>query len=495
MNKDRMNILVIGQSYLGRIGGVPKFYSQLYEYLCARGHDITHVTFLPIGRNGLQYPFPESVKIRSINIYTGHGVAEKIKNIAEEINPDVVLLVGGDLWNLPALAGLRSTPFPIIVSEHGCPQYCITEMWKNRRLRELVAGEAEFFHVLMPSYKESFPHDLQNKVVAISNNVPPAKITASPALEDKNGNFILLYTGRLAVEKRLPLLVKAFALVSRKFPEWRLKILGSGPELGLIQAAIAKTKIEDRVELLPSTDSQETIARHYASSHLFCLPSEAEGCPLSLLEALAAGLPGVGFANCPGTNDIIENGYNGLLAKNDTAQSLAGCLEKLMDNAELRVEMGENAINTSKHFAPEKNFAAWEKLLMGASFWKGQRKVLKLQRMLRNPVASLWRALQPLPKSAANMPDIFCRSPFDWFRQVGKKWLDYALMNFFGLPRFPGKQEPAVTMACKSRIICELEKPESMTLPGMGAVARNILILGNQNRIALDKLFRNHKEY
>ena len=52
MNKDRMNILVIGQSYLGRIGGVPKFYAQLYDYLCARGHAITHVTFLPIGKIG-----------------------------------------------------------------------------------------------------------------------------------------------------------------------------------------------------------------------------------------------------------------------------------------------------------------------------------------------------------------------------------------------------------------------------------------------------------
>ena len=66
MNRDRMNILVIGQSYLGRIGGVSKFYSQHYEYLCACGHAVTDITILPIGKNGLQYPFPKSVKIRNI---------------------------------------------------------------------------------------------------------------------------------------------------------------------------------------------------------------------------------------------------------------------------------------------------------------------------------------------------------------------------------------------------------------------------------------------
>lgn len=495
MNKDRMNILVIGQSYLGRIGGVPKFYSQLYKYLCARGHAVTHVTFLPIGRNGLQYAFPETVKIRSINIYTGHGVAEKIRNIARETNPDVVVLMGGDLWNLDALAGLKSTPFPVIISERGCPPYCITKMWMNRRLRELVAGRVEFYHLLMPSFKTSFPKDLQNRVVAISNPEPEASMLAKPDMPDAKGNFTLLYTGRLAVEKRLPLLVNAFALACGNYPEWRLKIIGSGPELGLIKAAIAKAKIEGLVDLLPNTDSQETLARYYASSHLFCLPSEAEGCPHSLLEALAAGLPSVGFSSCPGTNDIIEDGYNGLLAKADTARSLADCLEKLMGNSELRVEMGANAIKTTKHFAPEKKFADWENLLHEASLWKGRKKVLKLKRMLQSPVASLWRALQPVPKNAANLPDIFCRSPLDWYRQVGKKCFDYALMNFFGLPRFPGQQNPADILACKSRIVCELDRPESMSLPGMWAIARNMLKICNQNGIALNNLYRDHKEY
>lgn len=490
-----MNILVIGQSYLGRIGGVPKFYSQLYEFLCARGHEITHVTFLPIGGNGLQYPFPDPVKIRSINIYTGHDVADKIRDIAERIDPDVIVLMGGDLWNLDALAGLRATPFPVIVSERGCPQYCITKMWFNRRLRELVAGEVEFYHLLMPSFKNSFPSDLQNRVVAISNPEPEASMLAKPGEPDTNGNFILLYTGRLAVEKRLPLLVQAFALVSSKYPAWRLRLVGSGPELELIKAEIKETGLENCVELLPNTDSPETLAQHYAESHLFCLPSEAEGCPHSLLEAFAAGLPGIGFASCPGINDIIENGVNGYLAQTDTAESLALCLEKLMENAELRVKMGENAIKTAKRFAPEKNFAAWEKLLQEASIWKGRKKTLKLKRMLQNPVSSFWRVFQPLPTSAANMPDIFCRSPFNWFRQVGKKWFDYALMNFFCLPRFPGKQKPADILACKSRIVCELDNPESMSLPGIKAFARNMFKISNQNGIALNKLYKNHKEY
>ncbi len=126
--------------------------------------------------------------------------------------------------------------------------------------------------------------------------------------------------------------------------------------------------------LLPNTDSQDALARHYADSHLFCLPSEAEGCPHSLLEALAAGLPCVGFASCPGTNDIIKYGFNGFLAKADTAESLAHCLENLMGNVELRVKMGENAINTAKRFCAGKILPPGKKLLREASLWKGRKK-------------------------------------------------------------------------------------------------------------------------
>ena len=81
MNKDRMNILVIGQSYLGRIGGVPKFYAQLYDYLCARGHAITHVTFLPIGKGGAAISLSRICKKLSALIFmpgmesrTGSGI-------------------------------------------------------------------------------------------------------------------------------------------------------------------------------------------------------------------------------------------------------------------------------------------------------------------------------------------------------------------------------------------------------------------------------------
>ncbi len=71
----------------------------------------------------------------------------------------------------------------------------------NRRLRELAAGQVEFYHLLMPSFINSFPKDLQNRVVAISNPEPEAKILAKPDIPDENGKFTLLYTGRLAVEK------------------------------------------------------------------------------------------------------------------------------------------------------------------------------------------------------------------------------------------------------------------------------------------------------
>ena len=124
-----LNILVFGQSYLGKIGGVQQSYAWLYAYLCARGHRVTHVTHLPLGENGMQYPFPDAVEVRSINTSFGGNAAARVRALAREVDPDVVLVVNSSRWALEFCAPLRETPYPVILSERGSPPYCMN--WRS----------------------------------------------------------------------------------------------------------------------------------------------------------------------------------------------------------------------------------------------------------------------------------------------------------------------------------------------------------------------------
>lgn len=84
-----------------------------------------------------------------------------------------------------------------------------------------------------------------------------------------------------------------------------------------------------------------------------------------MAEAMAHGLPCVGFAGCAGVRDLIAHGENGLLAAgNDDPQSLSKVLSTLMASGEKRRRLGQKAVDSMAPYAPEKIFGLWEQTLM-----------------------------------------------------------------------------------------------------------------------------------
>lgn len=487
-----LNILVFGQSFLGKIGGVQQSYAWLYEYLCARGHRITHVTHLPLGENGLHYPFPDAVELRSINASFGGSIGARVRALAREVDPDVVLVVNSSRWALRFCAPLRATPYPVVLSQRGSPAYCIGTLWKSRRLHELAAWNVEFLHMLMPSYPLALPLELRERARVISSLTLKATRAASPAMPAPSGGYTLLYTGRFSPEKQLPLLIQAFALLAPRFPQWRLRLVGEGPERRAIEAAIQDAGISDRVDLPGYAAGPEELGRHYAASHLYCLPSSFEGCPLALREAMAHGLPVVGFAACPGTNEIISGGKNGLLAPEMTARSLAASLERLMADGGLREAFGVTGRQDVKRYAPEKTHAAWEALLAEAAAWKGRKRQLRLRRCLRHPLRALWYGLQGLPPVREHMPDVFAPSPWTWLAQVGPRWPDFALLNFFHRHGLVPAAPDHVVMGYGSSILHALKIAGTRS---SGAVrARNAAALAMRHGIRLENLYAREPE-
>lgn len=450
-----MNILVFGQSFLGKIGGVQQSYAWLYQYLCKKGHKITHITHLPIGENGLYYKFPEEVDLEYINLlFPKNRLDDEICAITKSIDPDVVLVVNSGGWGGVFAHALRRTPYPVVLSERGSPEYCIASLWRSRRRYELATYCVELKHFLMPSYPLALPPELRDRARVISSLTLPAHVFAQPGKATPDGKYRIVYTGRFSPEKRLPLLVEAFALVVNEFPDWEVVLVGDGPERPAIEACIRRHNLADRIKLPGYVESPDELAKHYVASHLFVLPSSAEGCPLALREAMAHNLPVVGFQSCPGTNEIISHECNGLLAADDTPAALAKCLRQLMCAPALREQFAARARQDIEEYSPKKTHTAWEALLAEAASYKGRKKLLWWRRFFRHPWRYLYYAVQVLSfEYGRRSREVFATSPLQWLSEIRGSYFIFASINILPAKFLSAEVDLTNDLTYKSKIM------------------------------------------
>jgi glycosyltransferase involved in cell wall biosynthesis len=141
----------------------------------------------------------------------------------------------------------------------------------------------------------------------------------------------LLFVGRLAAQKNVPLLLEALDGVSERFDT---VLVGDG-ELEVSLRSMVEARGLQNVLFHGRADG-ESLRRLYREADVFVLPSEREGMPLVLLEALAMGLPVVA-TDIPGTRDVIQNGSNGALAAPGDARAFrAALLHVTSDPAQYR---------------------------------------------------------------------------------------------------------------------------------------------------------------
>lgn len=200
--------------------------------------------------------------------------------------------------------------------------------------------------------KEWQKRSIKDKLTVI---YPPFDIAKLPSLKKKpikkNGDWIIGIVGRLSEEKRHIDLLKAFADVSLKFPAVTLQIVGDG----YLRQDLERTAGELGIsKIVTFTGFQENVYEYLEKMDLFVLPSRTEGSPLSILEAMAAGLPVIS-TNIGGIPEIVINNSTGLLVALENTDELSGAIVRLLSNPSAMKKMGENGRKrVMAHFHPGK---------------------------------------------------------------------------------------------------------------------------------------------
>ncbi len=174
----------------------------------------------------------------------------------------------------------------------------------------------------------------------------------------------VLNVGRLVDQKRQELIIQAMALLNydgkNSYNDWTLDLLGEGEEQMRLAGLAGDLELQDRVRLRGFVQDPE---RFYKTAGIFVLPSEYEGTPNVLLEAMAWGLPSIVSDSLPGAMELVDEGVSGLIFRSGDPDDLAQKMRLLMDDPKLRARLGGAARDKVEDFSPERVIEMWDDVL------------------------------------------------------------------------------------------------------------------------------------
>lgn len=158
----------------------------------------------------------------------------------------------------------------------------------------------------------------------------------------------LLHIGRFNPQKNHERVVEAFALLCQRYPKCHLTLVGDGEGRQTIQELAQRREIADKITF---AGVQSNVYPYLAGADLFLLPSDYEGIPMTIIEAMGTGLPIVATA-VGGVPDMLEDQQSGLLVPCDT-QAVADACARLAEDQTLREKLGRAALADSVRFSAQ----------------------------------------------------------------------------------------------------------------------------------------------
>lgn len=294
-----------------------------------------------------QYCLLKRVVIRRKMIKRYEGLlAERLSNI----DPDIIVCTTADM--ISSIVKVKGS-IPLVVESHSI---CIRTVNNGKNRIQRIINRYFYLNCLrkvdvLVALTEGDAYEWKKyhqRVVVIPNSVHLNNCLMSEVLSKK-----VIFVGRFDYQKRVSEAIRIWSVVRQKHPDWVLEIYGEG-EL--------KKEIEDRSKEVGGiiiNHPTNLIFDRYREGAILISTSLFEPFGLVLPEAMSCGLPVVAYDCQYGPADIITNGVDGFLIKQDDVKSFVEKLSFLMSNPNVRKKMGEAGMISARRYESSQIMPLW----------------------------------------------------------------------------------------------------------------------------------------
>ncbi len=358
-----MRIGMLADAYKPYISGVTNVIDLSKRYLESQGHEVFVFTF-----GDDSYEDDEINIIRSPGlplVDTGFYLNVRYNRASRNIlrTMDIVNVHHPFLSGRLALWYCKPRGIPIVFTNH--TRY---DLYAKAYIPFLPAGVGEtFLKTYFPGFCDSvdmvvapsmgLKKVLQRVGVDAQIEVVPNGVDISPFRGDivpidraefgfRDEDVLLIYAGRLGPEKNLPFLLRAFNGAAQAYENLCLLVVGDGPERENLEDRVSLTPITDRVHFTGFVNYNQ-IPNYLAVADIFVTASVTEVHPLSVIEAMGAGLPVLGIES-PGVADTVNDGEDGYIVPEEDLAAFTAKMVRLATDADMRNKMSVKARETSE---------------------------------------------------------------------------------------------------------------------------------------------------
>lgn len=353
-------------------GGMERVLCNKANWLVENGYDVYIITTDQQNRPAF-FEFDERVKHIDLGVHFAgtNGKSILIKTLAyfvkqlrykkrllqvarQERFDVIVSMFGAEVHWLPRLKDSSRKIVEIHFSKFFREQqargglWWLSDIYRSRQDEKAIKRYDKF--VILSDEDKQYWGDQNNMTV-----IPNAVSFLSPTRSDLKSK-VAIAVGRLTYQKGFDMLIEAWKRVQERHHDWRLRIIGDGPD----RNALALLSEGLNIELCgTSTEIQERLSE----ASIYILSSRYEGLPMVLLEAMGCGVPPVAFQCKCGPKDIIDNDVDGILIEEGIIAALAEGICRLIENPELLETMGKNAHEkVARQFNEQTIMAQWDAL-------------------------------------------------------------------------------------------------------------------------------------
>lgn len=243
--------------------------------------------------------------------------------------PAIPTWLSGAITNTPTVLTVHGTS---LTTGEGRDQSSLGLM--KRYMEKLLTLKINFDSVIsLNKSNTDLLRDYHSNVRCIPNGINIDEFRG-----DGPSNKEIIFVGRLVPVKRVEDLITGFNLIHDEHPDWKLRIIGDGPNMDSLKTQVDKLGLEDIVKFDGAIPRDE-IPEKISSARIFVLPSLREGHPLTLLEAWATELPVI-TTSVEGIEEFVEHKETGYIIPPKSPAELANALHFSIANYEIAKDWG-----------------------------------------------------------------------------------------------------------------------------------------------------------